>query len=68
MLAAKTMALAAALGLGAVLATFIPGALAQAGDADGLLTIDHYVPVRSTVPSISGQTTEIYVRERARRS
>src|SRR6516165_366719 len=66
MLQAKTAALAATVGLGAVLATFIPGALAQAGDADGLLTIDHYVPVRSTVPSISGQTTEIYVRERAR--
>jgi len=66
MLAAKTTALAATLGLVALLAVSVPSALAQAGDADGLLTIDHYVPVRSTVPSISGQTTEIYVRERAR--
>ena len=66
MLEARTTALAAALGLSAVLAAAVPSALAQAGDADGLLTIDHYVAVRSTVPSISGQTTEIYVRERAR--
>src|SRR6516165_11902654 len=66
MLQAKTAALAATVGLGAVVATLVPGARAQAADSDGLLTIDHYVAVRSTVPSISGQTTEIYVRERAR--
>jgi pimeloyl-ACP methyl ester carboxylesterase len=28
-----------------------------------LLRIDHYVPVRSTVPAIAGQTALIYVRE-----
>jgi pimeloyl-ACP methyl ester carboxylesterase len=28
-----------------------------------LLRIDHYVRVRSTVPAIAGQTTQIYVRE-----
>lgn len=28
-----------------------------------LLTVDHYVRVRSTVPAIAGQTTQIYVRE-----
>src|SRR6185295_13498815 len=27
------------------------------------LSIDHYVRVRSTVPAIAGQTTQIYVRE-----
>jgi pimeloyl-ACP methyl ester carboxylesterase len=32
-------------------------------DGDRLLRIDHYVQVRSTVPAISGQATEIYVRE-----
>jgi pimeloyl-ACP methyl ester carboxylesterase len=37
-------------------------ATAWAGDAD-LLRVDHYVTVRSTVPAIAGQTTEIYVRE-----
>ena len=41
-------------------------ALAQGSADAALLTIDHYVPSRSTVPSIAGQTTELYVRERAR--
>jgi pimeloyl-ACP methyl ester carboxylesterase len=35
-------------------------------DSEQLLTIDHYVRVRSTVPAISGQAAEIYVRERVR--
>jgi pimeloyl-ACP methyl ester carboxylesterase len=30
----------------------------------GLLSIDHYVRVKSTVPSIAGQVANIYVRER----
>src|SRR5437867_1958539 len=37
-----------------------------AEDSDQLLTIDHYVRVKSTVPSIAGQISQIYVRERAR--
>src|SRR5712691_3937417 len=45
------------------LAAFPP---AFADDGGRLLTIDHYVRVRSTVPSIAGQTTQIYVRERAK--
>jgi pimeloyl-ACP methyl ester carboxylesterase len=32
-------------------------------DGDRLLRIDHYVQVQSSVPAISGQSTEIYVRE-----
>src|SRR5271165_1478183 len=40
---------------------FAPAAFAD--DAGRLLRIDHYVQVRSTVPAISGQTTQIYVRE-----
>jgi pimeloyl-ACP methyl ester carboxylesterase len=32
-------------------------------DGSRLLRIDHYVPVRSAVPAISGQSVEIYVRE-----
>ncbi len=36
---------------------------AFADDGGRLLTIDHYVGVRSTVPAISGQTSQIYVRE-----
>jgi len=38
----------------------------SAEDSDQLLTIDHYVRVKSTVPSIAGQMAQIYVRERAK--
>ena len=34
-----------------------------ADDAARLLSIDHYVKVKSTVPAIEGKTTQIYVRE-----
>src|SRR5215831_8628396 len=67
MLRITTAAIAGA----AAAATIIAGASlprdarAQASDSD-LLTIDHYVPNRSTVPSIAGEITELYVRERAR--
>jgi len=33
-------------------------------DGNALLTVDHYVRVRSTVPSMNGQTAQLYVRER----
>ena len=33
-------------------------------DSERLLTVDHYVRVKSTVPSIAGQEVPIYVRER----
>ena len=36
----------------------------RADDGERLLTIDHYVPVKSTVPAIAGQVAQIYVRER----
>ncbi len=36
-----------------------------AAPADDLLMIDHYVPVISRSPSITGQTAQLYVRERA---
>jgi pimeloyl-ACP methyl ester carboxylesterase len=42
---------------------FLGASLAYAGDGERLLSVDHYVRVRSTVPAISGQTTQIYVRE-----
>jgi pimeloyl-ACP methyl ester carboxylesterase len=32
-------------------------------DGERLLTLDHYVRVRSAVPAIAGQTAQIYVRE-----
>jgi pimeloyl-ACP methyl ester carboxylesterase len=34
-----------------------------ADDGDRLLTINHFVRVKSTVPAIEGQTTQIYIRE-----
>jgi pimeloyl-ACP methyl ester carboxylesterase len=43
---------------------FVFGQFASANDDEHLLTIDHYVSVHSTVPSVAGQITEIYVRER----
>jgi pimeloyl-ACP methyl ester carboxylesterase len=36
---------------------------ASADDGNRLLHLDHYVPVRSAVPAIAGQNTQIYVRE-----
>jgi pimeloyl-ACP methyl ester carboxylesterase len=35
-------------------------------DSEQLLTLDHYVRVASAVPAISGQPTQIYVRERTK--
>jgi pimeloyl-ACP methyl ester carboxylesterase len=43
---------------------FASAPLAAADDAENLLTVDHYVPVKSTVPFMSGQIAQIYVRER----
>lgn len=36
---------------------------ARADDGNRLLRLDYYVPVRSAVPAVAGQTTQIYVRE-----
>jgi pimeloyl-ACP methyl ester carboxylesterase len=38
-------------------------ALCLADDRGRILRLDHYVGVKSTVPAIAGQTTQIYVRE-----
>jgi pimeloyl-ACP methyl ester carboxylesterase len=38
--------------------------LAAADDSQQLLTIDHFVRVKSTVPALAGQEVPIYVRER----
>ena len=32
-------------------------------DRASLLSLDHFVPVKSTAPAISGQTAQIYVRQ-----
>jgi pimeloyl-ACP methyl ester carboxylesterase len=38
--------------------------VAAGDDGERLLTIDHYVRVKSTVPALAGQDVPIYVRER----
>ena len=38
--------------------------LLHGDDGDRILTIDHYVRVKSTVPAIAGQPAQLYVRER----
>ena len=50
----------------AVLALFLTASASIAEDSGQLLTVDHYVRVKSTVPVIAGQMTQIYVRERAK--
>jgi pimeloyl-ACP methyl ester carboxylesterase len=51
----------------ALLAAWPAPAQPTAGeDSQQILTVDHYVPLRSTVPSIAGQTVQIYVRERVK--
>jgi pimeloyl-ACP methyl ester carboxylesterase len=52
---------AASLLLFLVASLAVPAALAD--DGQRLLRMDHYVPVRSAVPAMDGQTAAIYVRE-----
>ena len=42
----------------------LPGASVAAGDDARLIGVDHYVRLRSTAPSMNGQTAQLYVRER----
>jgi pimeloyl-ACP methyl ester carboxylesterase len=60
----KLEAVGAACFAGAIMMGASFAATAPADDGQQLLLIDHYVPVKSTVPAISGQLAEIYVRER----
>jgi hypothetical protein len=44
--------------------TILSFALSVTADDGGrLLRLDHYVQVRSAVPAIAGQSTQVYVRE-----
>jgi pimeloyl-ACP methyl ester carboxylesterase len=47
---------------------FLFVALSSAKDSGQLLTVDHYVRVKSAVPAIAGQMAQIYVRERTKPS
>ena len=42
----------------------LPGAPGTGNDSARLVGVDHYVRVRSTAPSMNGQTALLYVRER----
>jgi len=66
MLKATTTALTGAATIFIALTLLSSRAGAQGSGDTALLTIDHYVPSRSAVPSIAAQTVELYVRERAR--
>ena len=46
-----------------ILALLCAALSASADDGNRLLRLDHYVPVRSTVPALAGQDAQIYVRE-----
>jgi hypothetical protein len=61
----RTIALALFLALAAAPAVAQPTA---GEDSQHILTVDHYVPNRSTVPSIAGQTVQLYVRERVKQA
>ena len=63
-----TVGLSIALSLLAGLATLqLASAQPTAGDdSQHILTVDHYVANQSIVPSINGQTVQIYVRERVK--
>ena len=46
-----------------ILALSMFAAVAFGDDGQRIVTIDHYVRVKSAVPAIAGETTQIYVRE-----
>jgi pimeloyl-ACP methyl ester carboxylesterase len=47
-----------------VLASFMSAAVVLADDGARLISLDHYVRVKSTAPAMIGQEAQIYVRER----
>ncbi len=57
----RLLALAALVG-----STTVVVSAAQPRPADAVKSVDHYVRVTSTVPSIAGQVANIYVRERVK--
>jgi pimeloyl-ACP methyl ester carboxylesterase len=60
----KRMKLSSFVVAGALL--LLPAALGGQRAADPPLVVDHYVPVRSSVPAIAGETVQLYVRERVK--
>lgn len=63
----KLSAAIVALGCATLFGLAGPRTLSAAGeDGSRMLTLDHYVRVTSKVPSIAGQTSTVYVREKVR--
>jgi pimeloyl-ACP methyl ester carboxylesterase len=65
----RPTALAAFASLGAAGLVALPTLAQPSTKSEGsqaLLTMDHYVPNRSLVPTIAGQTAQLYVRERTK--
>jgi pimeloyl-ACP methyl ester carboxylesterase len=60
----SVIALAAAGCAGITGSSAASGSSAAPSDSGQLLSIDHYVRVKSTAPSMPGQTAQVYVRER----
>jgi pimeloyl-ACP methyl ester carboxylesterase len=52
-----------AISLSCTLAVLIAASAAFADDGSRLLSLDHYVRVKSTAPALAGQEAQIYVRE-----
>ena len=52
--------------LAAVTALAFESSAVRGNDAERILTIDHYVRVQSSVPSIKGQPAQIYLREKTK--
>src|SRR5437899_2829458 len=50
----------------ALVVILLLGAVCLAQDGEQLLTVDHYVRVKSAVPSMAGQIAQLYVRERTK--
>ncbi len=49
--------------LAGLLALLVAACTTMSGDRAGLVTVDHYVRVKSTAPGFAGQDAQIYVRE-----
>jgi pimeloyl-ACP methyl ester carboxylesterase len=58
------LTLLAALGISTISCATMPGASVAGNDSVQLVSLDHYVRVRSIAPSMNGQTAQLYVRER----
>ncbi len=55
------------LALASLLTLFMAGTTLAVAAEEPILSVDHRVSVKSTVPSMAGQTAQIYVRERTKK-